>query len=151
MATSIFLLATLVTTLTSAQSITFPRAPRSNISQIQFSGNGCPQGTARALLFPGATPWTDGGLFALGNFTAREGAGFNHPLDRNKNCQAHLNFVDIAEGWQVGVRSIGVNGPAQFAKGAAMTVAGTVFWSSEYTTVRFHLSREEIKGIAWDV
>lgn len=96
-----------------------PSAP--NITEVSFSGNGCPNGSVIGDL-------VSGGDVILSNFSA---GITSNPTDRTKNCQAHISFGSNPTGWQVSADNVTLRGYAVVEKGATAVFYLTTFWSQD--------------------
>ena len=104
-----------------------PFAPP-KIGRITYSGSGCRQGSKTPPLRTGGG-WRDLG-FVLPDFVVSYGAG-GGPAASTVNCQAHVDLVAGAPGWQVGIRDVWSRGRAELDPGVTLKQFVTVFYSQD--------------------
>jgi hypothetical protein len=92
------------------------------ITSISWSGNGCPQKSAKYLTGSGVS-------FGLTQFTVDDSSSAS-AADRTKNCEVHLSLGTGAQGWQVAVAGVSVHGHVKASAGSTLTAYASNYWSS---------------------
>ena len=88
-----------------------------HITNLQFSGTGCPNDS-------GSVKSSTGTLGDTASFTFSQLKGSD-----TDNCQLHIISSGATQGWQVAVKAVTYDGNVKLKSGSALDVVSSVFWS----------------------
>jgi len=111
-----------------------PAAPV-RVASLTWSGNGCPSGQATFETGRGTI------VAKITNFDAEIGPSIS-PLEKTKNCAAHLNLSGGIPGWRLALTEVTSEGMWVIGPNTTLTTFVTVFWSADAANTVSLQSRE---------